>query len=288
MAQFTKALASDFNTVRNTVSNVLGTGSGTRGYGSPVASSTVSVGQKIRPTEFSSLTTDINACYRHITNANASTLASIVQGQKITWANFVTYQSAATFIDNNRDTNGGAVTNPAATSRQLPAGWGNASGLRQATMTGTFSWPSADALRYFFNQAGNLRLTGSGAASGGSSKSNTFGALANGVNLAYTVTNYRNGTGSSQSQNTATAPYSNGTPGNITVSFSVAGASSVNFTIVCSDRGSDDGDADGTVVASNIDINLDFFAAPQNISNTAGITQYIPTVSFAGSWSYAG
>jgi hypothetical protein len=284
MAQFTKALASDFNTVRNTVSTVLGTGSGTRGYGSPVASSTVSVGQKIAPAEFSSLTTDINACYRHITNANASTLASIVQGQKITWANFVTYQAAATFIDNNRDTNGGAVTNPAASSVVLSAGWGNASGTRQNSRIGSFSWPSAEAMRFFFNQGGNLRLTGSGAATGGSSKSNAFGTLANGVNLAYTVTNYRNGTGSSQSQNTATAPYSTGTPSNITVTFQVAGASSVGFTIVCSDRGSDDGDADGTVVASNVDIDLTFFGAPQNISNTAGITQYIPTVSFGSFW----
>lgn len=284
MAQFTTALASDFNTVRNTVTTVLGAGSGTRGYGSPIASSTVSAGQLIRPTEFTSLTTDINACYRHITNANASTLASIVQGGTITWANFLTYQQAATFIDNNRDTNGGAVTNPAASSVVLPAGWGNASGTRQNSRIGSFSWPSADAMRYFFNQGGNLRLTGSGAATGGTSKSNAFGALANGVNLAYNVTNYRNGTGGSQSQNTATAPYSTGTPSNITVTFAVAGASSVGFTIVCSDRGSDDGDSDGTTVASNVDIDLTFFGAPQNISNTAGITQYIPTVSFGTVW----
>lgn len=285
MAQFTKALASDFNTVRNTVANVLGTGSSTRGYGSPVSSTTVSVGQKITPTEFSSLTTDINACYRHITNANASTLASIVQGQKITWANFVTYQSAATFIDNNRDTNGGAVTNSAFASGPLPAGWGRAAGLRFASRTGTFSWPSADAMRHFFNQEGRLRLTGSGGG-GGNTKSAAFRTLANAVSLNYTQANYRGGTGASQVQTVATAPYSTGTPSGITVSFAVAGATSVNYTISCYDTGSDDGDADGIVVNSNIEIALDFFAQGVNISNTAGITQYAPTIT-AGTWSYS-
>lgn len=286
MAQFTKQLASDFNTVRNTVANVLGTGSATRGYGSPLSSVTVSSGQKITPTEFASLTTDINACYRHIVNANATTLANIVVGGKITWANFVTYQAAATFIDNNRDTNGGTVTNPAASSATLPAGWGRLAGLRFATRTGTFSWPNADAMRYFFNQAGRLRLTGSGDA-GGAGKTAAFRALANGVSLNYTVTNYRNGTGSSQVQTTTTSPYSTGSPSGITVSFSVAGASSVGFTIACYDTGNDDGDADGTTVSSNIDVALNFFAAPQNISATAGITQYTPTIAFSGAWSYS-
>ena len=288
MAQFTKALASDFNTVRNTVTNVLGTGSGTRGYGSPLNSSQVSVGSKITPTEFTNLATDINACYRHIQNSNATTLASIVTGNKITWANFVTYQSAATFIDNNRDTNGGTVTNPAATSKVLPAGWGNASGNRRATMTGTFTWASADAMRYFFNQAGRMRLTGPGATTGGSSKSNAFGTLATGVGLTYSTANYRAGGGTSQAQTTATSPYSTGsTPSGLTVSFSAPGANSIGFTIVAYDTGSDDGDANGIIVASNVDTALTFNAAPQNISNTAGITQYAPSVAFAANWSYA-
>jgi hypothetical protein len=285
MAQFTIALANDFNTVRNTVANVLGTGSGTRGYGSPVASSTVSVGQTITPTEFSTLTTDINACYRHITNANASTLASIVQGGTITWANFLTYQIAATFVDNNRDTNGGAVTNPAATTATLPAGWGRAASLRFASRTGTFSWPSAEAMRFFFNQGGRLRLTGSGDA-GGTDKSAAFRALADAVSLNYTTTNYRNGTGSSQVQTTPTSPYSLGTPSGITVSFSVAGATSIGFTISCYDTGDDDDDG-GDTVLSNIDVALNFFAAPQLISNTTGITQYTPTVAYSGAWSYS-
>jgi hypothetical protein len=287
MAQYSKALASDFNTVRNTVATVLGTGSTTRGYGSPVASSTVSVGQTISPTEFTSLKADLDACYGHIANTTATGLVSIVSGATITWANFLTYQVAATYVDNNRDTNGGTVTNPTATSKQLPSGWGNLSTNRRATMTGTFTWPNAEAMRFFFNQGGNLRLTGSGTAST-PPKDAAFATLANGVNLTFNTANYRSGTGNSQAQLTPTAPYSTGpNPSGMTVSFSAPGTTSTGFTIVCFDTGSDDGDVDGIIIDSNVGINLDFFAAPRNVSNTTGITQYIPVVTFATSWTYA-
>jgi hypothetical protein len=280
MAQFTKALASDYNTVRNTVADVLGTGSSTRGYGSSVTSNTVSVGAIITATQFTALASDINACYRHITNANAGSLSTIVSNDLITWANFVTYQSAATYIDTNRDTNGGTVTNPAATSKVLSSGWGNASGNRIATMTGTFTWASADAMRYFFNQNGSMQLTGAGTAST-PPKDAAWATLANGVNLTYARAQYRAGIGNSQSQTTTTSPYNAGTPDGLVVSFSVPGASSIGFTITGSDKGNDGS------VASNVGIDLTFYAAPLNISNTTGITQYAPTVAFATSWSYS-
>jgi hypothetical protein len=279
MAQYSKALASDYNTVRNTVANVLGTGSSTKGYGSPLTSNTVAVGDTIAASQFTSLASDINACYRHITNANNGSLATIVSNDLITWANFVTYQSAATYIDTNSDTNGGSVTNPAATSNVLSSGWGNASGNRIAAITGTFTWASADAMRYFFNQNGSMQLTGSGSAST-PPKDAAWASLANGVNLTYTRTQYRSSVGNSQSQTTSTSPYSSGTPDGVVVSFSAPTTNTITFTITCSDKGNDGS------VASNVGINLTFYAAPKNISNTSGITTYIPSVSF-GSWAYS-
>jgi hypothetical protein len=287
MAQFTTALASDFNTVRNTVTTVLGAGSGTRGYGSPIASSTVSAGQLIRPAEFTSLTTDINACYRLINGANATTLASIVQGGTVTWANFLTYQQAATFIDNNRDTNNGPVTNFAGSSLVLPAGWGNASGLRAAQATGTFSWSSAEAMRFYYNQNGIATIRASGAATGGTAKSNAFGALANSILVGAARFSYRNNIGASQTLSTNVSPYSTGAASSINVVFAPPTATTFSFVITCTDRGGDDGDFDGTTVASNVDTALTFTARPENVSTAAGITQYAPTVSFSG-WSYAG
>jgi len=281
MAQFTKALASDYNTVRNTVADVLGTGSSTRGYGSSVTSNTVSVGAIITATQFTALASDINACYRHITNANAGSLSTIVSNNLITWANFVTYQSAATYIDTNRDTNGGTVTS-SQTSKVLPAGWGNASGNRVATALFTITFTDAEEKRYFFNRDGYISLSGSGASTGGTPKSNAFGALANGVSTAYNRTNYRTtGDPGTQSQYTSTSPYSlGGDPDGIFATITAIGTNVFNGSIQCRDKG-----GDGSV-ASNVDIDLTFYINLLNISNTTGISAYTPSVSW-GAWSYS-
>jgi uncharacterized membrane protein len=105
--------------------------------------------------------------------------------------------------------------------------------------------------------------------------------MANAVNLPLTVANYRNGTGASQAQTTGTAPYSGGTPSGITVSFSAPSGSTTNFTITCTDKG-----LDGNV-ASNVGIIITFTLSAQNVSNTTGITQYIPVITFSAGWVYA-
>ena len=279
MAQYTTILADEFNTVRNTVATVLGTGSGTRGYGSPVTSYTVAAGNNIGVAEYTALTTDINRCYGHI-NGGSATLNSIVSGGTVTWANLVSYQVAATFIDNNRDTNGGSATS-SQSSTTLSAGWGNASGNRIATMNGTINFASADAMRFYFNQSSYVSMAGSGAASGGSSKSNAFGSLANGVGISVSQGNYRGGTGASQSQTTGVSPYSTGTPDGISVSFGAPSGSSISFNITCSDKGGDNN------VASNVGTALTFYINLVRISNTSGISTYTPSINF-GSWSYAG
>jgi len=283
MAKYSTVLANEFNTIRNTVVAVLNTGTGTRSYGSPVVSAEVAVGQKITPSEFDVLKTDINVCYNHIAGTDA-TLDAVVKGGKITWAEIVTYQVAATYIDTNRDTNGGAKTSPSVVST-LPAGWGNDSGNRVATVTGAFTWGSAEEMRYYFNQSSSLSITGSGAATGGSSKSNAFGGLANSISVPINAGTYRAGNGNSQHVDTATAPYSTGTPSNIDVNIT-KGTASYNFTIVCTDKGGDDGDSDGIIVNSNIDIPLNFTLATNNVSNTTGITKYTPTITVSA-WSYA-
>lgn len=278
MAQYTTVLANEFNAVRNTVATVLGTGSGTRGYGSTVDSYTVAAGGSIGAAEFTALKTDINRCYRHITNGDA-TLNSVVTGGQITWANLVSYQTAATYVDTNRDTNGGSVTS-SQSSTTLSAGWGNASGNRIATVNGTINFASAEAMRFYFNQNSYMTMSGSGATTGGTPKSNAFGSLATGVTMTLTRDNYRAGTGTSQSQTTTTSPYNAGNPDGISVSFGAPSGSSISFNITCSDKGNDGN------VASNVDIALTFYINLQRISNTSGISTYTPSVSF-GSWSYS-
>jgi hypothetical protein len=283
MAQFTTALANDFNTVRNIVANNLGTGSGTKGYGSPVSSFVVAPNGFISATEFTALANDINACYRHITNANAS-LAPVVANSVVTWANFVTYQAAATYINNNSDTNGGAVSTPS-NSVTLPAGWGNASGNEVATMNGTLTFASAEAMRFFFNQANSIRMTGSG--SGGTDiKGPMFSTLAGSINLNFNQTNYRTSTGANQTAKSNTNPYGYSGPVNfpavdsqIRVAFGAPSGNTISFSIICFDTGDDN------VVESDVTSTL-VFTITRTVSNTVGTTAYDPTVTF-GSWSYS-
>jgi hypothetical protein len=281
MAQYTTVLANEFNSVRNTVANVLGTGSGDRGYGSPVTSYQVAVGGAIGPAEYNALKTDINVCYTHINNGTA-TLNSIVSGNQITWANLVSYQVAATFIDNNRSGGGGPRSNNSSNSTTLPAGWGNASGNRIATMNGTVNFASAEAMRFYYNQGCFLSLAGSGnATTGGTPKSNAFGTLANGAGVNLNLADYRAGTGTSNTQTTGVNPYAQGTADTVSVSFGAPSGSTISFTIQLIDKGNDGN------VASNVGIALTFYMSLVNISASSGITTYTPSVSF-GSWSYSG
>jgi len=286
MAQYTTALKDDFNTVRNAVATVLGSNSS--GYGSPVNSYTVSKGDTISHNEYSALATDINVCYNHIANTDA-TLASVVQGGSVTWANFVTYQSAATYITNNRTAFNGASTT-SADSITLSGGWGDASGRKTATMTGTIDWPSAAAMNYFFNQGNYITVTGGhGYTGGGDSKSEAFAALNSTISFNFTAQYYANPTGSAGGKYyMSTNPYGYNPPHTrndyITVTLSNLSSTSLAIYIQCDDHG-----LDGNVLSNVLsELNWTF---TRKLSNGSGITQYNPTVTFYtlfGSWTFTG
>ncbi len=97
MAVNDKILYTDFNTLRNAVATILGTGSGTSGYGQTVQSSAVSGAtgtgtvfgggtgaSKITTTEYSQLRYDIINVYRHIYGADP-TPANPIIGQLVRW-----------------------------------------------------------------------------------------------------------------------------------------------------------------------------------------------------------
>lgn len=281
MAQYTKTLANDFNGIQRTLANVLGTGSSTKGYGSTVNSFTVSTGSNISSAEFTALATDINACYRHITNADATTLASVVSKGKITWANFVTYQAAVTYINNNSDTNGGTNSSPS-DSTTLPSGWGNASGNRIATQTGTITFASAEAMRFFFNQGNRITMTGSSSYAGADPKTLSFANLANGIGITMNASTYRGGAAANATYYGTTNPYGYVPPAvrndYIAVTISPPSGNTMAISIICNDKGQD------SVIASNCDTDL-VFSVGRVVSNTTGISAYNPSVSF-GAWAY--
>jgi hypothetical protein len=281
MAQYTKTLANDFNGIQRTLANVLGTGATTKGYGSPVTSFTISTGSNISSAEFTALATDINTCYRHITNGDATTLASVVSKGKVTWANFVTYQSAVTYINNNSDTNGGTASSPSDTTT-LPAGWGNASGNRIATQTGTITFASAEAMRFFFNQGNTITITGSCSYTGAEPKTVDWRDLVKTVSVSHTRSTYRVGSAADTTYYMSTNPYGYSPPAvkndYVQVTMGAPSGNTMSITITLNDKGQDN------QVASNCDADLTFTAS-RIVSNTTGISTYGPTVTF-GTWAY--
>jgi hypothetical protein len=275
MAQYTTALKDDFNTVRNAVRDVLNAGSGDSGYGSPLTSYTVAKGDTISHLEYDALKTDINVCYNHISSTTNATLASVVQGGQVTWANFVTYQAAATYITNNRLSFGGPSVNVNLGSKTIAAGWGQASGKIFARCTGTISWSSADACRYFFNQGNYISFVPSSSSwSITGDKTDAWKNLWAGAGFTYGRNQVSSG--SSSTTYMSTNPYGYNPPHTrndyLVISMSAVSSGSISFSITLNDGGQDKS------ILSNVGADL-YINFQQLLSNQTGITVYAPTAS---------
>jgi len=276
MAQYSVVLANEFNTVRNAVANVLGVGSGNKGYGSPLASYAVNVGDKIQSADFFNLKTDMDACYRHIVNTESVGTNPVGQKGLVTWAKFVEFQVAASFINTNSDTNGGARQNVGPDTTTLSSGWGNKSGNRVASMSGNFTFPSANAVRNYFNQNNTITVVGSGVGGTGDPKSDAFRSMASSINFTYTQTDFRAGVNKVITADSPTSPYS---ADFVKVTIYTQSGNLLPFNITCNDTGGDNN------AASNVLAGLSF-AISRLLSNTPGITVISPTVDF-GTWAYS-
>jgi hypothetical protein len=276
MAKYSKVLASEFNAVRNAVANVLGIGSGPKGYGSPVASYAVSVGEKIKAVDFISLKTDMDICYKHIVNTDATGTNPVSKGGVVTWAKFLEFQVAANFINTNSDVNGGAKQLAGPETITLASGWGNLSGKRVAVMDGTFTFPSEDAVRNYFNQGNIITVAGSGVGGQGDPKSDAFRSMAASINFTYSQTEFRANANKVVTANSPTDPYSTDF---VSVTIFTQSTNTLPFRIICYDKGADN------VSPSNVLAGLSF-GFSRLYSKTSGITIINPSVDYSN-WTYA-
>lgn len=169
-------LASDLNTIRTKIIDVLGTGSKTFGYGQTVYSSAVSSGQLIEKSNWDAVRYDIVNSYIHQTG-NIPTAITVSTQDVINDDASGAYQNYDYFADvlrNNRfDIATGQYTISAIDSKSTSSTWNtNAS----AELTVTFN--SADEARYFFNSGGAIRITSS-LTGGSSSQANAWTNLLN-------------------------------------------------------------------------------------------------------------
>jgi hypothetical protein len=168
MAVNDKIRVADYNSIRNTVVNVLGTGSGPFGYGQALNSSSVAEGTKLTVTHITQLRNDIINAWTHIFGT-APNPATVVEGGKVrfnvTDAPVNSYTAIANTINTNRFTVAGSQSSTAVPSAPSSSTWpGGGYGTDWTTKiqcTITATWPTAAEARYFWNSGGQIRITAS-------------------------------------------------------------------------------------------------------------------------------
>jgi hypothetical protein len=165
MTQGTNILAAQYVTIQDKAQSLIGTGSGTRGYGQTVQSSDVFTGNTITKAQWDLIKFDIINIKLHqdgvlpgVVTVNVGDPINFGASAPNTNYNTILEQAIA-----NRFQIAGSqsVVNSAA-SRTYTTSWSTS---LTATLTCTFS--TADQARYFFNSGGKVRFTST--LSGGSS-----------------------------------------------------------------------------------------------------------------------
>jgi hypothetical protein len=150
--------AVDYNTIRNKVVSVIGTGSGSFGYGQSIASSAVSSGNTITRQQWENLRIDLYNAKLHQDGTPPVNLIQVSAGDAVRFgaANPNTnYNSVADQIIANRFVIGqGMSVISSRASQSLTDAWSQSA---QCEVTVTFG--SANAARYFFNTGGKIRIS---------------------------------------------------------------------------------------------------------------------------------
>jgi hypothetical protein len=150
----------DYNNIRNKIVAIIGTGSGTSGWGQPIVSSAVNVGNKVSINDWGTLRFDIINAWTHI-NGAAPTTVQVFEGNtirsSIVDAPYTTYDTLIDTIVSNR-----FIVHPsqsaieAGTPVTRTTSWSTT-----VSCTVSVSFPSATAARHFFNSGGQIRVASS-------------------------------------------------------------------------------------------------------------------------------
>jgi hypothetical protein len=186
----------DYNSIRDSLVDIMGNGSGTTGWGQQgrIRSSAVTESNPITINEWGNLRFDVINAYTHIFGSTPTT-AQVVEGNTIRYSSSFTPDSGTldtpvgqyltwvnTIVANKFTVAAGqsAATSTITSSREWPGIFGN-TWTSKIACTVNLSWSSANQARYFFNSGGLIRLASSRA----NSASSTLGG-GNQQNIAWT------------------------------------------------------------------------------------------------------
>lgn len=156
--------ATDYNTIRTKIINVMSTGSGNFGYGQTTFSSLVSAGNTVTKTQWDALRYDIYNAILHQTGSAAS-LVQVAVGDVIRYGASnpnTQYDTVANTAVNNRfDLGTGQFVTEAIDSKSFSSSW-----YQSISATASVTFATAEQARFFFNAGGKIRFASS--RSGGS------------------------------------------------------------------------------------------------------------------------
>lgn len=169
----------DYNDIQEIVERVLGTGSGTFGYGQPVLSSQVTESDSVTVNEYAALRFDIINAYKHLNNSlppdvDAQTIGGTVRydASPPNAAPVNYWLSVANSISTNRQALAVSGQRVAAGSitKTFSNAWGSSAPVGstpQLVCRVDVEWPTSEQARHFFNTGSSIQFTSS--RTGGSS-----------------------------------------------------------------------------------------------------------------------
>lgn len=171
--------ATDYNGFAASVNAVWGSGTGDSGYGQTSTLSTVAAGNTVTATQWATLIARLDSMRNH----QAGTASGITQP---TTGDLISYISSLntniSTVTTSRRNNNVGTTSLATANASGATGW-TSNAVRECT----FTFSSANAMRYFFNAGGTITFNTASSSFSGNTKSNNWETVANGASA--TVTN---------------------------------------------------------------------------------------------------
>jgi hypothetical protein len=171
--------ATDYNGFAASVNALWGVGTGQRGYGQSTTLSTVAATNTVTATQWATLIARIDSMRQHQSGVTSG-LTQPVAGDTITFLSTLSGQIST--IDTNR-----LSRNVSVSSLVTANASGTWNGTVQAVRECSFTFASANAMRYFFNSGGTVTFNTISSSFAGNTKSVNWEAIANAASA--TVTN---------------------------------------------------------------------------------------------------
>lgn len=151
--------ASDYNVVQSVVQNVMGTGSGTQGYGQTVTSSQIVGNPNISTTQWANLRNDLLKSYYHLNSPGSLTIPTApTTSTKITYADYAKYLAISTAVNSHKldSPPSGQASNVTFSTGTRTTNWNSI-----IYHTVVMSFASQNAARFYFNAGGYITFQAS-------------------------------------------------------------------------------------------------------------------------------